>query len=60
MKISEFISSKVMQNMDSDKKMFFRKVDGLFERVTNVSGLLRPKQEKQEKKDIIKNELIRI
>lgn len=60
MKIADSIIEKVLRNMDTDKKEFFNKVNGLLERVTSISGMLRPREEKAAKKQKIKVELEKI
>lgn len=54
MRIAESIIDKVLRNMDADKKEFFDKVNGLLERVTSISGMLRPRDEKAFKRARIK------
>ena len=45
------------KNMSKMEKQIFENVDDFFERITAISGILKPKQPKAEKKEIIKLKL---
>jgi len=41
-KAAPMIVNKIIRNMDSEKSAFFKKLDSFFERVTAISGILKP------------------
>jgi phosphatidylinositol 4-kinase A len=59
-KAAPLIVSKIIRNMDSEKSTFYKKLDSFFERVTSISGILKPQQSKPEKREIIARELAKI
>ena len=56
-----FLANKILlgvyKNMNKTEKQIFENVDDFFEKITGISGILKPKQPKAEKKEIIKTKL---
>lgn len=58
--ISKILLRKILKSMTPLEKSIFKQVDDFFESITAISGILRPKMPKPEKKSIIKENLEKI
>lgn len=52
------LENHIMNHMTVEQQQFFDTETEFFERVTSISGLLNPKQSKDEKKAVIREKLI--
>jgi hypothetical protein len=56
--VTVILEKNILKHMAAEQLQFFETETEFFERVTSISGLLQPKQSKDEKKAIIKEKLI--
>jgi len=54
------LPNKVYRNMSPEEKSYFIKVNGFFDQVTAISGVLTPSMDKKKKREIIKEKLLLI
>ena len=54
------LPGKIYRNMSPEEKSFFIRVNGFFDQVTAISGVLAPSMDKKKKKEIIKEKLLLI
>ena len=55
MEIAKALIKKVLRNMDSDSKAYYKIVNTYYEQVTSISSMLKPRDEKALKKKTIKS-----
>lgn len=57
---AQVLEQAIQKQFSSQEKSFFKIESDFFEKVTSISGLLQPSMTKDEKKEIIKENLIRL